>query len=118
LIMMDAEQSYLQIFIDYLAASYFKLINKENCLLMTTMQCYLKKEPENIKKIFRFCRENNLSVGIKLVRGAYMNEENRISEQIRVESPINSDIESTHENYTWSIKYIFEHFRENDKVSF
>ena len=118
LIMIDAEQSYLQIFIDYLAASYFKLINKEICLLMTTMQCYLKKEPENIKKIFTFCRENNLLVGVKLVRGAYMNEENRIAEQTQVESPINSDIESTHQNYTLSIQYIFENFKENDKVSF
>ena len=115
-IMIDAEQSYLQIFIDYLAMNYFKSMNNENCILMTTLQCYLKKEPENLTKIFNFCRLNNLAVGIKLVRGAYMNEENRIANKKEVESPINPNIESTHENYTKSIHYIFENFKEKDRV--
>lgn len=115
-LMMDAEQSYLQVFIDYLAMSYFKQMNKENCILMTTLQCYLKKEPENMKKIFAFCRENNLAVGIKLVRGAYMSEENRIAIENGVESPVNPNIETSHENYTNSIHFIFENFQEKDRV--
>jgi hypothetical protein len=115
-IMIDAEQSYLQVFIDYLAMSYFKFMNKENCILMTTLQCYLKKEPENLNKIFSFCREKNITVGIKLVRGAYMNEENKLSNKKGVDSPLNSNIESTHENYTKSIHYIFENFKEKDRV--
>jgi hypothetical protein len=117
-LMMDAEQTYLQVFIDYLAMNYFKQMNKEKCILMTTLQCYLKKEPENLKKIFSFCKENNLAVGIKLVRGAYMNEENRISMQRGVDSPINPNLESTHDNYTNSIKFIFENFGDKDRVKF
>jgi hypothetical protein len=115
-IMIDAEQSYLQSFIDFIAAYYFKTMNKERCIIMTTLQCYLKSEPTKLKKLFAFCKEKNLSLGLKLVRGAYMTEENKISLLKGTESPINSNIEQTHLNYDNSINFIFNNFSQNDKV--
>ena len=116
LIMVDAEQTYLQIFIDYIVAHYFKIFNKEICLLENTIQCYLKDGNYKLSKWYLFCRNNNLKLGIKLVRGAYISEENDIAHKNGYPSPICSSIEETHHNYNQSIKFLFDNYIEGDKV--
>jgi proline dehydrogenase len=117
LLMIDAEQSYLQTFIDNLAMFYFKQFNKgDECLLLTTLQCYLKRQPESLHRVFEYCRLNDLNVGLKLVRGAYMTEENEITKEDELESPINDKIENTHQHYNETIRYIFKNYKETDRV--
>jgi proline dehydrogenase len=115
-IMIDAEQTYLQIFIDYMVAYYFKIYNTESCLLWNTLQCYLKKEKHNLIKWRGFCDENKLKLGLKLVRGAYMTEETNISREKGLPSPICNSLEDTNNNYDYSIKYLFENYKQDDKV--
>jgi hypothetical protein len=115
-IMIDAEQTYLQVFIDYLVAYYFRIYNTDSCLLSTTLQCYLKNERQNLKKWRMFCDENNLKFGLKLVRGAYITEESQLAKRNRRESPVCENIECTNENYNESIKFLFNTYKEGDKV--
>jgi proline dehydrogenase len=114
--MVDAEQTYLQKFIDYLVSHYFKTFNKDNCLIANTFQAYLKDEPHRLSKLTNFCKQHNLNLGVKLVRGAYMNEESNFAERYNYPNPICSEIEDTHANYNNSIQYLFDNYKPGDKV--
>ncbi len=117
-IMVDAEQSYIQHYIDYLTAYFFKIYNKEESILSTTLQSYLKMQICRLMKLFEFCRLNNVKVGVKLVRGAYLNEERKLAEEGHYPSPICDIVEDTNRNYDESLKYIFENIKEKEKVNF
>lgn len=115
-IMIDAEQSYIQHYFDFLTAHIFMIYNKEDSIASTTLQCYLKMQMCRIMKWFEYCRENNLKVGIKLVRGAYLNEERKLAEKGNYPSPVCDTIEETHKNYNESLKYVFEDLKDKEKV--
>ncbi len=115
-IMIDAEQSYLQHYFDYYTSYVFKIYNKKNSILSTTLQCYLNTQMQRLDKLHKFCRKNNLKIGIKLVRGAYMNEENQLARENGYPTPICKNVEETHYNYNKSLEKIFEILQENEKV--
>ncbi len=48
------------------------------------------------------------NLGIKLIRGAYMNEERRIAEENNQESPVWDTMEDTHSNFNNNMKHIIE----------
>jgi proline dehydrogenase len=116
LIMVDAEQSYLRFITDYIVAYYFKKFNNGKCILAQTLQCYLKTQQHDLHKWKKFCDERNLKLGLKLVRGAYMNEEKRIANEKGLIYPICNFIEDTNQNYNSSIEFLFKNYRSGDKV--
>jgi hypothetical protein len=117
-IMVDAEQSYLQFYIDSVTAYNFLKYNSGNkCILGHTVQCYLRRAPENLTKWYNYVRHNNLNWGIKLVRGAYMNEEREISHTKGTKSPVCDDINSVHINYNKAVEFIMKHLKPGDKVN-
>jgi proline dehydrogenase len=117
-IMIDAEQTYLQTFIDYVVAYYFKIFNQDKCLLWNTLQCYLKKEPQSLQKWRRFCDQNSLTFGLKLVRGAYLTEERNIATEQGLLSPVCDNLSDTDKNYNESVKFLFETYKQGDKVTY
>ena len=118
LIMVDAEQSYLRYISDMMVVFYFKIFNKDSCILAQTLQCYLKTQQEDLKKWYEFTQYNNLKFGLKIVRGAYMNEEEKIAKRKGIESNVNSCIEATHSYYNKSIEFLFDHYKQGDKVNY
>lgn len=114
-VMVDAEQSYLQPYIDYIAAFYFKIYNKDNCQLLNTLQCYLKLQQDHYNKWKAFARENELKFGIKLVRGAYMTEEAELSKSCGTINPVCEAIEMTHVNYDTTVNSFFADYKAGDK---
>lgn len=56
------------------------------------------------------------NLGIKLIRGAYMNEERRIAKEQGYESPICDTIEDTHANYNNNLKFVIENLGPMDRI--
>lgn len=56
------------------------------------------------------------NLGIKLIRGAYMNEERRLAKEQGYESPIQETIQDTHRNFNTNLKLISENLRPNDRL--
>lgn len=52
------------------------------------------------------------NLGIKLIRGAYMNEERRIAAERKEESPIWDTIEETHSNYNNNLQLILRNLEK------
>jgi proline dehydrogenase len=56
------------------------------------------------------------NLGIKLVRGAYMNEEREIAQRDNTESPVWADIEGTHSCYNQCLELIIANLKSTDTL--
>jgi len=92
--MIDAEQTYLQSGIEsivsQLQAESNNLENntKKFPIILKTYQAYLKTTKSKILNELEFSQKNNIPMGFRLVRGAYMTEERKIAEKMNINSPI------------------------------
>ena len=62
--------------------------NKKSIFLYLTFQCYRKGALDRIKNSFKISKKNNFKLGVKLVRGAYMEKENERAYKSGLPSPI------------------------------
>ena len=115
-VMIDAEQSYIQIFIDSCAKFFSFNYNKEFCTVLQTVQCYLKESYHTSQEYLNFLKKNNLKIGVKIVRGAYMTEEAKLAQRFNYENPIFPTIEETHKSYNSLIEVLLGLTNKDDKV--
>eukprot|EP00344_Euplotes_crassus_P007948 CAMPEP_0196995378 /NCGR_PEP_ID=MMETSP1380-20130617/1503_1 /TAXON_ID=5936 /ORGANISM="Euplotes crassus, Strain CT5" /LENGTH=473 /DNA_ID=CAMNT_0042411035 /DNA_START=106 /DNA_END=1527 /DNA_ORIENTATION=+ len=102
---VDAEQTYIQKTLDSLTRQMQTKFHRDReAFIMNGYQSYLKATPEHIKLEIERCRRADIAFGLKIVRGAYMNEERRLASKKNYESPIWETIEDTHESYNLNIK--------------
>ena len=116
-VMMDAEQSYIQVVIDSVAKFYTFHYNKSFCTVLQTIQCYLKNSNKNAQNFLDFIKRFNLKLGVKIVRGAYMTEESRLANQGNYENPIHNSIEDKHKSYDNLIPILLKETSKCDKVN-
>ncbi|KAI9649932.1 proline dehydrogenase [Ciborinia camelliae] len=91
-IWLDAEQQDIQHGIEQWTIDLMRIYNAgPQALLYTTMQAYLKATPTNILQHLKLAQAENWTLGIKLVRGAYIATEKR--------DLIHDTIEDTHAAY-------------------
>jgi len=94
-IYFDAEESWIQGAIDTLAEEMMEKDNKKKAIVLTTLQMYRWDRIDYLKKLIQKARDNKFFVGIKLVRGAYIEKENLRASQMGYKSPIHSSKENT-----------------------
>jgi hypothetical protein len=117
-ILMDAEETYFQNIIDVMVMHYSKVYNRDYCLILHTIQQYLKEGPKALKEFIAYARENNFKMGMKMVKGAYLKIETKMAIEGGYENPINDTIEQTQDNYHNGVDTLFETIKEDEKVSF
>ncbi len=61
-------------------------------------------------------QEMGFNLGIKLIRGAYMNEERSIAEKNGTESPVFDTIEGTHMCYNQNVELIISQMKPTDTL--
>lgn len=77
-IFIDAEQQSVQPAIDKIALDLMEEFNTNgNAVVYNTYQAYLKNTPATLLAHLQVAEERNIKMGIKLVRGAYINSEPR-----------------------------------------
>ena len=77
--MVDAEQSFIQYGIDSVTKQLQRIHNKKRSMIMNTFQASLKLTKRNMPLDVLGCRMINQAFAAKLVRGAYVTEENKIA---------------------------------------
>lgn len=87
-IYFDAEESWIQDAIDILAEKMMEKYNTKKAIVLTTLQMYKWDRPDYLKHLIEMARTKNFFLGIKLVRGAYLEKENQRSEIMGYKSPI------------------------------
>lgn len=71
-LLFDAEQDAVQRGIDAWTLDFQQRYNKEKAVVYGTYQAYLRSSPATVMKHLNAAREGGFTLGVKLVRGAYM----------------------------------------------
>ncbi len=105
-ILVDAEESWIQNPIDQLVLQMMMKYNKEETIVFNTSQMYRHDRIEYLKSIHKMSIENNFYIGIKLVRGAYIEKENKRAKRNNYLSPICNSKELTDNNFNNGATFI------------
>lgn len=109
-VMIDAEESWIQDTIDTIVEEMMEKYNKEKAIVYNTIQMYRHDRLDYLKKLHEKSKENGFYIGVKVVRGAYMEKERERALEYNYPSPIQPDKESTDRDYDLAIQYCVENF--------
>jgi proline dehydrogenase len=107
-VFIDAEKTWIQDVVDMLATEMMMKYNKEKVLIYNTVQLYRNDRLAYIKECLNHAQANRYLLGLKLVRGAYMEKERERAEQMNYPSPIQPDKQSSDNDYNEAIKLCVE----------
>jgi len=107
-VFIDAEETWVQDIIDQWAFDMMILYNKEKCIVYNTIQMYRHDRLAFLEDCLNKAKKHNISYGIKLVRGAYMEKERNRAKEMGYLSPIQIDKESTDRDYDLALDYILK----------
>lgn len=105
-LLIDAEESWMQDAADDLVAQMMKKYNKEQAIVFNTLQMYRWDRLDYLKKLHQQAKTDGFYIGMKIVRGAYMEKENLRAEEKGYPSPICESKEATDINYDAAIQYM------------
>lgn len=108
-VLVDAEESWIQGAADELVERMMEKYNKDRTVVFGTVQCYRWDRLQYIKDINKRAREKGFKVGMKIVRGAYMEKENTRAQKLGYPTPICEDKEATDVNFNTIMLYIMQH---------
>jgi len=103
-IMIDAEDTYIQNFIDKVVMDMMRLYNKEKCIVFNTYQMYRHDRIPILEKDIQDARKEKFFLGAKFVRGAYMERERARAARMGYEDPIQPDKEASDRDYNLGLK--------------
>ncbi len=104
-ILIDAEDSWYQDFIDQVVYEMQKEFNLEKAIVFNTYQMYRRDRMEVLKKDVERARNENFFLGAKFVRGAYMERERGRAKERGYQDPIQPNKESTDKDYDLALEY-------------
>lgn len=103
-IYVDAEESWIQPAIDRLTESMMRIFNKNQAIIFTTLQMYRWDKIEHLNKLIEEAKHENFFVGIKFVRGAYMEKENERALKLGYKTPIQPNKEASDNDYNKALE--------------
>ena len=111
-LLIDAEESWMQDAVDDLVDKMMRKYNKVKPIVYNTLQMYRWDRLDYLKKLHKEAKEQGFFIGMKLVRGAYMEKENARAIEKGYPSPICSSKEATDENYDAAVRYMVDNIDE------
>jgi len=113
-IMIDAEDSWYQPFVDKVVTEMMEKYNKKKAIVYNTLQMYRTDRLDYLKQALHEAEEGNYFLGMKFVRGAYMEKERKRAAELGYPSPIQPDKAATDKNYDAGIEFSVNHL---DRIS-
>lgn len=107
-LLIDGEESWMQDAADELVEDMMRKYNKEKPIVFNTLQMYRWDRMDYLKKLHKMANEEEFYVGLKLVRGAYMEKENDRAEEMGYKSPICESKQATDDNFNTGVRYMLD----------
>jgi proline dehydrogenase len=111
-VLVDAEETWIQDPVDVLSIQMMADFNKAKVTVYNTVQLYRHDRLSFLKDMLEAARLKNFVLGIKLVRGAYMEKERARAEEKKYASPIQPDKESTDRDYNAGVLFCIENIEQ------
>ncbi|RTY69657.1 proline dehydrogenase [Flavobacterium sp. GSP27] len=108
-LLIDGEESWMQDAADDLVTEMMRKYNKEKTIVFNTLQMYRWDRLDYLKKLHEQAIKEGFFIGMKLVRGAYMEKEIVRAAEKGYPSPICASKEATDENYDGAVRYMTDH---------
>ena len=107
-LLIDGEESWMQDAADELVTEMMRKYNKEKAIVFNTLQLYRWDRLDYLKKLHEQAKVEGFYIGMKLVRGAYMEKEHKRAEEKGYLTPICESKEATDVNYDTTVAYMMD----------
>ncbi|WP_299001793.1 proline dehydrogenase family protein [uncultured Tenacibaculum sp.] len=108
-LLIDAEESWMQGAADDLIEKLMETYNKEKAIVFNTLQMYRHDRMDYLRDLHQRAHQKGYHIGMKVVRGAYMEKERERANEKGYESPICVDKQATDDNYNEAVRYMMDH---------
>jgi len=111
-LLIDGEESWMQDAADQIVEDLMRKYNKKKAIVFNTLQMYRWDRLDYLKELHKKAKADGFKIGMKVVRGAYMEKENERAEEEGYPSPICASKEITDENFDKAVSYMLAHLDE------
>jgi len=108
-LLIDGEESWMQKAADDLIEALMEKYNKEKAIVFNTLQMYRHDRMDYLKGLHQRAQKKEFHIGMKVVRGAYMEKERERALEKGYPSPICKNKKATDLNYDTAVEYMMEH---------
>jgi len=107
-VMIDAEETWIQTAVDNLVLEMMRKYNKETQIVYNTLQMYRRERIPYLMELLAIARRENFKIGLKIVRGAYMEKERDRAREMNYIDPIHENKKATDKDYNLAMRIIVE----------
>ena len=105
---IDAEESWIQDAIDDIAIKMMQKFNKNEAWIYNTLQLYRNDRVDHLEMLLKLATEKRFFVGLKLVRGAYHEQEIERAKEKGYNCPVHTIKENTDIDYNKALTLCIE----------
>lgn len=111
-VFIDAEETWIQPAIDQLAWEMMLKYNQHQIIIYNTIQLYRHDRLEYLKNLNREAKQHGIKIGLKLVRGAYMEKERDRAATMHYPDPIQPDKSATDRDFDAALEYCIDNLED------
>ncbi|MGB5653152.1 MAG: proline dehydrogenase family protein [Robiginitalea sp.] len=111
-LLIDAEESWMQDAADELVEEMMRRFNQKRPIVFNTLQMYRADRLDYLQNLHQKAQDSGFKLGIKLVRGAYLEKENERAEEKGYPSPICASKQETDINFDSAVSYCLDHLAQ------
>lgn len=111
-VLIDGEESWMQDAADDLVEEMMQRYNTEATIVYNTLQLYRWDRLDYLKQLHERAKENGFTIGMKIVRGAYMEKERERAMKKGYDSPICENKKATDDNFNDALSYILNNLKD------
>lgn len=115
-VLVDAEESWVQDPVDALTMAMMAGYNRSKTVLFNTIQLYRHDRLSFLKCCYALAEEKQFLLGVKLVRGAYMEKERKRAAAKNYPSPIQPNKKATDADYNKALQFCIERLQNIDLI--
>jgi proline dehydrogenase len=111
-VLIDAEETWVQDPVDALTIIMMDKFNHEKVAVYNTVQLYRHDRLAFLRSMLEAATQRHFVLGVKLVRGAYMEKERRRAEEKGYPSPIQADKNATDNDFNEAVQLCIDHLEQ------
>lgn len=108
-LLIDAEESWMQDAVDDLVDELMAEYNTKKAIVFNTIQFYRHDRMDYLRRLHEQAGSIGFKIGIKAVRGAYLEKENERAEELGYATPICSTKRETDTTFDSGVEYMLDH---------